>query len=617
VILDRAACARIGGWIAKGQIWARLLVWARLRRDAWRLRRSGAIDPVWYRSAYPDVTDDPALHYLRRGRAEGRAPLPLAPLPLPRLPLTDTNYRRWIGMTEAGRGDDADALGDDAVLFLPPGMVLAPGALREMAAVLAASPEVDVITADEDCIDAAGQRCTPWFKPAWDPILAETCDLTCGAGVVRRALLERLGYPKETTPHRLACAAGPDRIRHIPSVLFHRPLSLHQPVSLRAQRSNLAELTHAAGQTPLVSIIIPTRDRAPLLARCVDSVLHRTDYPAIELIIVDNGSRQRRTSRLLARLDTDPRVRVLRHPGPFNWSAMNNAATRLAHGQVLVLLNNDIEALDPGWVRTMAALALRPEIGVVGARLLYPDGTLQHAGITLEPGAIATHPFSGAAPDDPGYGRMLRHTRSVAAVTGACMVLRRDVFDAAGGFEEDHLAVTNNDVDFCLRVRAQGLRVVCTPQATLLHREAASRGMDERPAQQARVRREREYLLRIWGRLAETDPYLSPNLSTVHGKLVLASPSPRQPIAGEPGGNALDIGEQIGWQPGGREAGATDIQRIRQPTEPVFDGNGDVLVGADRGEQRNDIVGDLGGHLGPLAGLGHGVELAPEVAQPV
>jgi GT2 family glycosyltransferase len=700
VILNRAAWARAGGWIANGQIWARLRAWARLRRDAWRLVRSGAFDPVWYRSVYPDVMGDAALHYLRRGRAEGRASLRVVPVPLPCLPLTDTNYRTWLGIAEAETphvpdetgqsireadkhcpsssclrrqastiehqaiGHPADAgfrehdekaadqtargISDDAVLFLPPNVLLAPGALRAMMSVLAASPDVDLVYADEDCIDAAGRRCAPWFKPVWDPILAETCDLTGGVGVARRAMLQGLGPPEGTTLHALAQATDPDRVRHIPRVLSHYPLSPH-PLSLRAQRSNLVDPTHpsrrhavpgpgihalpssrrarrgrqaavrhdAERPLPLVSIIIPTRDRAALLARCVDSILHRTNHPALELLIVDNDSRDRRTARLLDRLATDQRVRVLRHPGPFNWSAMNNAAARVARGKILVLLNNDVESLHPDWLSEMVELALRPEIGVVGARLLYPDGTVQHAGMTLGPGAVATHLLRGAARDDPGHGEMLHHTRSVAAVTGACMAMRHDVFDAVGGFEETHLAVTHNDVDFCLRVRARGLRVVCTPRAELLHREAASRGMDNNPEQQARAQRERDYLLRTWGILAESDPYLSPNLTTVHGDLVLAPPSPRGTIAGEIRGNALDVSQQIRRQPGGRESRAADVQSIGQPAEPLLDRIGDGLVGADRGEQCDDIVGDLGGHVGPLASLGHGVELAPEIAQSV
>jgi GT2 family glycosyltransferase len=293
--------------------------------------------------------------------------------------------------------------------------------------------------------------------------------------------------------------------------------------------------------------------------------LHRTDYAPIELLIIDNDSREPRTARLLARLTTDPRVRILPFPGSFNWAAMNNAAVRHARGEIIVLLNNDIDVIHPSWLQELVTLAQQPDVGIVGARLLYPDGTLQHAGITIGPGAITGHLYRGAARHDPGHGGMLRHTRSVAAVTGACMAMRRTVFETAGGLETEHLPVTGNDLDLCLRVRAHGWRVVCTPHAELYHAEAASRGPDVRPAQLARARQERAYLVQRWGALAEHDPYLSPNLATVNEQLVLAAPaaSPCEVIAGERRSDALDIGQQIGRQSAGRERGAADVQRVR------------------------------------------------------
>jgi GT2 family glycosyltransferase len=269
---------------------------------------------------------------------------------------------------------------------------------------------------------------------------------------------------------------------------------------------------------------VPTRDRARLLARCADGVLRGTDYTPLELLIVDNDSRQRRTARLLRRLQADRRVRILPYPGAFNWSAMNNAAVRAARGEVIVLLNNDVEVLEPGWLRHMVSLALRSDTGVVGARLLFPDGTVQHAGITLGPGGVADHVLHHAPGDAPGYQGMLAVTRTVAAVTGACMVMRRAVFDTVGGFEEAHLGVTCNDVDFCLRVRAKGWRVACTPLAVLRHHEAMSRGPDATTAQLDRARSERMYLLATWGAAAEHDPYLGPNLAAIGGDLVLARP---------------------------------------------------------------------------------------------
>jgi len=640
-------------WLRRGQLGLHLRGWWRLRRAARRLRASPGFDAVWYRAAYPDVAAariDPALHYLRRGAAEGRAPLPIANPPLPSLPLTDGNYRAWIAAhdthgakhyaamrTAIGRlawrpmigvvvfrGDrvaeamtlaslEAQLYPDwcltelpwgNVMLFLPAGTVLAATALFRIAAVVAAEPSVELVYADEDRLDAAGRRITPWFKPPRDPVLLAECDLLGVTGAYRRRLLDRLGVTRVANrlalrelAQRAAETVLPDAVRHIPAVLFHirdeaalLPLPLRAWAAKRTKDGGRGRRTRSFGMTlaptpppnlgplcgpspqgegephqhPQVSIIIPTRDRATLLASCIDGILRRTDYAPIELLILNNDSRERRTARLLTRLATDPRIRILPHPGPFNWSAMNNAAVRQAHGEIIVLLNNDIVIIDPAWLREMVALAQRPDIGIVGARLLYPDGSLQHAGMTIGPGAVSAHLCRGAARDDPGHGGMLRHTRSVAAVTGACMVLRRAVFDAVGGLETDHLAVTNNDLDLCLRVRARGWRVVCTPRAELYHHDAASRGPDETGEQLARVQRERAYLVQRWGALAQHDPTLNPNLATVNGQLLLAAPavSPGSAIAREGRGNALDVGEQIRRQASGRERGPTDVQRV-------------------------------------------------------
>jgi len=271
---------------------------------------------------------------------------------------------------------------------------------------------------------------------------------------------------------------------------------------------------------------VPTRDRAALLAACADGVLRRTDYPAIEFIIVDNDSRQARTARLFARLRQDSRVRILPYAGAFNWSAMNNRAAEAAQGDVLVLLNNDIDVIDPGWLAELVGQALRPEVGAVGAKLLYPDDTVQHAGMTLGNGSFGAHLYRHAAGDDPGHGGMLATRRRVSAVTGACLAIRRNVYRQVGGIEEEHLRVTGSDVDLCLRVRAQGLAVICTPHALLHHRERASRGVDATPEHRARVAAERAYLLQRWGAAIETEAYLSPNLTVVEEQLALAATPP-------------------------------------------------------------------------------------------
>jgi GT2 family glycosyltransferase len=573
------SCVLLLRWLRGGRLGGHLRAWWRLRRAAGLLRVSAAFDARWYLATYPDVSAagaDPALHYLRRGAAEGRAPLPVADPAPPCLPLTGDGYRAWIAAHDGAGAEQIAAMragierlawrpaigvvvfgGDrageattlasleaqlypdwcvtdvpcgDVTVFVSSGTVLAVTALFRIAAAMVAAPSVELVYADEDRIDPAGQRVQPWFKPAWDPVLGAECDLIGVTGAYRQPLLDRLGVVWVTdrvglreVGRRAVGAVAAGGVEHIPAVLFHLR---DEAVALSgAHPGNVLPLPQGEGEScrrPLVSIIIATRDRAALLARCVDGVLHRTDYAPIELLILDNDSRERRTARLLSRLVADPRVRILPHPGPFNWSAMNNAAVRRARGEIIVLLNNDTEVIHPAWLREMVSLTQQHDIGVVGARLLYPDGTLQHAGITVGPGGVAAHLCRGAARDDPGHGGMLRYTRSVAAVTGACMALRRTVFDAVGGLETEHLGVTHNDIDLCLRVRTRGWRVVCTSRAELYHRDAASRGVDHEGEQFDRVRRERAYLVQRWGALAEHDPTLNPNLSTVNGQVVLA-----------------------------------------------------------------------------------------------
>ena len=263
----------------------------------------------------------------------------------------------------------------------------------------------------------------------------------------------------------------------------------------------------------------------------MEGLLHRTDYPSLDIIIVDNDSRERRTARLLHRMRTDPRVRVLPFPGPFNWSAMNNLAVRETPAEIVLLLNNDIDVIAPGWLAEMVQQAIRPDVGIVGAKLLYPDGSVQHAGIVLGPAGAAAHLMRHADRDDPGYQGQLVLPRTVSAVTGACMAMRRSVFLEVGGLEETELRVAYNDIDLCLRVREKGYRVVFAPGAELFHLEAASRGLDVSPEKQLRARQEREYMVRRWGPLVDRDPYLSPNLCVVNERLALASPPGSLPCA--------------------------------------------------------------------------------------
>ena len=455
---------------------------------------------------------NPLVHFLDGGASPADSAMVAEPT-LPALPLNDANYRRWLAAHE--HPFDGDGPAGDFVLLRAPHIRLRADALAAMAHAVAADPSADVIYADEDRLDADGTRHAPLFKPAWDPDLFAEQDLIGGAALFRRSLL-RDGDATDPWHASLRIAREGGRIGQVPAVLFHATANA-------PPRRTAPPQAHPLPSPPLVSLVVPTRDRSALLAACANAVLHRTDYPAIELIIVDNDSREAGTARLLAQLRTDGRVRVLHFSGAFNWSAMNNLAAADARGEVLVLLNNDIDVIDPGWLTELVGQAMRPEIGVVGAKLLYPDGTVQHAGMTLGNGSFGVHLYRHAARDDPGHGGMLAARRRVSAVTGACLAIRRGVFRDVGGIEADQLRVTGSDVDLCLRVRAAGLAVICTPHALLFHRELATRGVDASPAQRARVAAERGYLSRRWGRTIETEAYLSPNLSVVRERLALAA----------------------------------------------------------------------------------------------
>jgi GT2 family glycosyltransferase len=278
---------------------------------------------------------------------------------------------------------------------------------------------------------------------------------------------------------------------------------------------------------PLVSIIIPTRDKLELLRRCIDGLLHRTDYAPIEILVVNNRSEQPETLAWLAENADRGTIRLIEFDGDFNWGRINNQAVSHASGEIILLLNNDTEVVQPIWLSEMVAQALRPEIGVVGAKLLYPDRTVQHAGLILGPDGHAFHRFRYMQADDSGYRDELARVRSVSAVTGACLAMRRAVFDEVGGIEEQGLAVTWSDDDICLRVRERGYRVICTPFAVLLHLELATRGADNTPERARRAESERQFMLKKWPSLVLEDPHFNPNFCLAEGPTRLATP-PRQ-----------------------------------------------------------------------------------------
>lgn len=445
----------------------------------------------------------------------------------------------------------------DFVLIAEPSGQWAPQALYEMAVALTSHPQVDIVYTDEDRIDARNHRLSPFFKPDWNIDLALAHNVIGRAAAFRRStalsLCNQAAPIEDNHDLVLRFAAHDDAsvIHHIPAILYHHPLdsswcgerapeesgATYAP-SQAAVRRYLDRKGHASVQlvdvgqnggifrlrwplpnpAPRVSIILPTRDRPDLVSRCIAGLLYRTDYPNFEVLVVDNDSREAETAGLFARLaESDQRVRILSHPGPFNYAALNNRAVAAATGEIILLLNNDVEVIESGWLRELVSHAIRPDVGAVGARLLYGDGSVQHAGVVLGVGThaggpgVAGHFGHGAAPDDVGYFGQLMLTREVSAVTGACLALRREVYLRAGGLDEINLPISFNDVDLCLRIRALGLRNLWTPFAELYHLESVSRGSDASPEQIARAAREAGYMRTRWGQVLDNDPFYNPN----------------------------------------------------------------------------------------------------------
>ena len=276
---------------------------------------------------------------------------------------------------------------------------------------------------------------------------------------------------------------------------------------------------------------IPSRNGLKLLQRCVDSIIEKTTYANYEILIVDNGSDEPATLRYLDELALKPVIRVVRDKRPFNYSALNNAAVKQANGDVLALVNNDVEVINGEWLSEMVSHALRPEVGAVGARLWYSDDTLQHAGVVLGINGIAGHVHRFLPRDDAGYCGRAALIQSVSAVPGACLVVRKSLYDALGGLNETELQVACNDVDFCLRLREAGYRNIWTPYAELYHHESASRGFDDNPEKLARSAREIAYMQQRWGDLLKGDPAYNPNLTLDAEDFSLAWPPRLMPFS--------------------------------------------------------------------------------------
>jgi GT2 family glycosyltransferase len=414
----------------------------------------------------------------------------------------------------------------ERVMLIRAGDEPAPLALERLGQAATLAPDAAVITCDEDRLASDRSRTESHFRPGPSPERWLEVDDSGSMLVVDRegAAGVLTAGDWRAWGHALALALaepGSERHAHVPMLLCHaasppppswsesvqRVLAVWDPGARIESTGDARRIRRPLAGEPSVEVIVCLRDKPQLLERCARSLLARTEYQRLGLALVDNGSVEPGTAMLLERLGRHDRVRVLRDGGPFNFAALNNKAARGSTADVLVFLNNDTEIIDGGWVETLLEQALRPQIGAVAPLLLYPDGSVQHAGAALGLHGYAGHPFAGLAPDQrTPFGFAREGTRNWLAVTAACMMVERSKFEAVGGFDETFI-VAGNDVDLCLRLTAAGHRSLCVPHTALAHDESRSRGAHIDPRDF--VTSERSYgAFRTVG-----DPFYNPNLT--------------------------------------------------------------------------------------------------------
>lgn len=456
-----------------------------------------------------------------------------------------------------------DALGlatGEFVAFLDHDDLLDDNAILLAVEVINQSPDVAIIYSDEDKIDESNFRFDPYFKPDFNYELLLAQNYICHFTLIRRELVNQVngfkvgleGAQDHDLFLRIVEKISPKQIKHIPSVLYHwraisgsTALNIDQKsyavdagvraISEHLQRRNLKAkiLPHpeAIGHyrvffeisppLPKVCIIIPTRDHKIILENCVTSVLEKSTYPNFEILIVNNQSEEPETKLYFQKIKSD-KIQIIDYDAPFNYSKLNNFAAAKTDAQYLLFLNNDIVIISPNWIEEMLSFAQFEDVGCVGARLWYPDDTLQHAGVVLGIGGVAGHVHNMLPKGELGYFGRAVHHQEFSAVTAACLMLRKSYFDEVGGFEEG-LSVAFNDIDLCLKIRESGKRNIYTPFAELYHLESKSRGTEDNPQKIARFNSEVDFMKNKWGSTLTSDPHYNPNLSLRDGDFDLQS----------------------------------------------------------------------------------------------
>jgi O-antigen biosynthesis protein len=471
-------------------------------------------------------------------------------------------YRDSNGHISAASNDALAMSTGSYVTFLDHDDELVPWALESVARQIDEYPTARMFYSDEAIVDEDSKVVSGHLKGGLNRTLAWCYNYFCHLTVYSKSLVDELGGFTEgmegAQDYDLALRAleilKDSEIRHIPEVLYfwraagvstavsieNKPYALtagHRAVSKHLERLGINGAVEPSDQIRTanrvrieveesenrVSVIIPTRDNPAVLRTCVESILKKTNYNNYEVIIVDNGSKQVKTLEYLDSLANTEKITVLTIDEPFNYPSLNNSAAAIATGKHLLLINDDTKVINADWMRELVSFSQLSHVGAVGAKLLYPDNRVQHAGVILGIGAIAGHAQRFLFSEDWGYaGRAVLH-QDFAAVTGACLMVKKDLYDKVSGLDEQ-LAVSYNDVDFCLRLHESGYRNVYTPHAQLYHFESVSRGSDESPANISRAEREVALMKQRWVKLLDSDPYYSTNFATDSETYEFATP---------------------------------------------------------------------------------------------
>ncbi len=443
---------------------------------------------------------------------------------------------------------------------------LEPDALFELVSELNRNPDLDILYTDEDLCDESGKHfSSPRFKPDFNPDFLRSINYICHLTMVRTSLAYKAGLLRkefdgaQDYDFLLRCIELTDRVGHVPKILYHWRASEESTAGnqeskqyaidagMAALTEHYARLGYQADvkytgifimyrmslelkENPLVTILIPNKDMVETLDTCVRSIYEKTDYPEFEILVVENNSNKAETFAYYEKMQQEhENFRMITYTGTFNYSAINNLGVQSSRGEYILFLNNDTEVISPYWIREMLGFCQRQDTAAVGAKLLYPDGQVQHGGVVIGIGGFAGHIHSFSPRNSQGYFGRLCAVQDISAVTAACMLVKRSVFESVGGFDEDFV-VSLNDVDLCLRMRQMGFLIVMDPNVELYHYESKSRGYEETPEKQERFKKEILLFRKRWEKiLEEGDPYYNPNL-TINGSDCQLREKDEQPI---------------------------------------------------------------------------------------